>query len=514
MEKKEKVVILGGGIAGLTAGIHLLQQGYEVTALEKNQDVGGLCYGQFIDGYYIDTCIHWLMGTNKKSSLYKEWKAIGALGKDTKILSLPTVGTYEYEGTTVNLYRNLEKTEKALIKISPEDKKAIHRFISASREMGSLMGILFKNQDFKIMELLKTLSGSAHIIRSMRQSRESYAEHFKHPALRFALKNAMTGYNNMFFFLDFYGLFSTGNADVPEGGAYYMVQRIKQRFLDLGGQLFTDTQVDELVVKKKEVVAAKTNKGEFHGDRFISSIDPQYTLKTLLGGKYEIPLFNRLDKTVEKRSISSCVNVYLAVDGDVSKIKAPTVLHTEPMKIGAKEVDTMLVRPYGYDAKHFVKDGKTVVLLFIDQNQDDYAYYDSLSEKDYKKAVKKVEEAMIGAFLKRYPEFDGKVERLYFFGPKEIAKATNTSYGSIQSYSFTDKGMFYIQNGRVPKLNNLYLAGQWIRAIGGTPTALLTGIEAAKNVIKDKPKEKDKPKKKRRLPFRKKKASKIVGSFR
>ena len=503
MEKKEKVIILGGGIAGLTAGIHLLQEGYEATILEKNDDVGGLCYGRFVDGYYIDTCIHWLMGTNKKSALYQEWKTIGALGKGIKTISLSTVGTYEYEGVTVNFYRDLEKTEKALAKISPQDKKAIHRFIGATRDMGSLMGVLFKNQSLSALELIKTLPGSAHIIRSMGQSRETYASHFKHPALRFAIKNAMTGYNNTFFFLDFYGLFSTGNADVPEGGAYYMVQRIKQKFLDLGGELFTDCAVEALEMKKNKVVAAKTNKGSFHGDRFISAIDPKYTLKTLLGGKYEIPLFTKLEKTVDKRSISSCVNVYLAVDGDVSKIKAPTVLHTRPMQIGAKEVDAMLIRPYGYDAKHFVKDGKTVVLLFVDQNQDDYAYYKGFSDKDYKKVAKKTEEAMVAAFLERYPQFQGKVKTLYFFGPREIEAATNTSYGSIQSYSFTDKGMFYLQNGRVPKIKNLYLAGQWIRAIGGTPTALLTGIEAAKNVIKDKPK-----KRKLSLPFVGKKTKK------
>ena len=485
----KQVIVLGGGIAGLSVSIYLLEKGYEVTIIEKNKDVGGLCYGYFEDGYYIDACLHWLMGTNKQSTLYKEWVKVGAFDKSTKFISLPTLGTFEYEGTKVTFYRNLDKTEKELIKISPEDKKAIHRFISSVRDMGSLMGLLMKNKKLRSLkpeELLSSFPTYGHIMASMKLSRKQYAEKFSHPALRFAIENAMTGYNNMFFFLDFYGLFSNGNADLPVGGAYYMVERIKNKFLSLGGKLVTNTTVKKIVTKFNRVIRIETDKGIYEGDHYISTIDPKYTMDVLMDGKVKIPLFNRLAKTVNKRSISSCVNLYIAVDGDVSGIDAPTVIQTKPMKVGAKEVSALLVRPYHYDPEHFVKDGKTVVLLFIDQNQDDYAYYQGLSEDDYKKERKRIEEDMLKAFLDRYPQYEGKVKTLMFFGPKEIHEQTNTSFGSIQSYSFTDKGMFYMFPGRLTMVGNLSLCGQWTRAIGGTPTALLTAGELAKTFMRVK----------------------------
>ena len=84
----KNVVILGGGIAGLNSGIELLQKGHKVTLIEKNDNVGGLCSGYDINGFYIDACLHWLMGTRKSNKLYKLWNNIDALKKKKKIISL------------------------------------------------------------------------------------------------------------------------------------------------------------------------------------------------------------------------------------------------------------------------------------------------------------------------------------------------------------------------------------------------------------------------------------------
>ena len=485
---KEKVIIIGAGIAGFTAGINLLKKGYDVTILEKNKDVGGLCFGYFVDGHYIDACFHWLMGTNRKSSLYKEWTEIGAFDKDTQFARLPKLGTYEYEGTTVTFYRSLKKTEKELLKISPEDKKAIHKFISSVQDVGSIMGTVLKNSKMDKDDVFHLLPQSGHIVQSMGESRAKYALKFKHPALQFAIKHAMTGYNNMFFFLDFYGLFAAGNADVPIGGAYYMVERIKNKFLELGGELRLNTEVKEILKKWGKVTGVRTEKEVIVGNHYISTVDPLYTLRTLLRGKYNVYLFNRLERTVHKRSISSCFNVYITVDADMSKIDVPTVFSIPPTKIGSKEVDSLLVRSYHFDPEHFIKDGKTTVSLFIDQNEDDYAYFNAMSKEDYKKTSKEMANALIKRFLERYPQFEGKVKLLSYFSPRELHERTNTGFGSIQSYSFTDKAMMYIYSGRFDRVENLYLCGQWNRAMGGTPTALLAALDVVKLFKKKKDK--------------------------
>lgn len=480
-----KVVVIGAGIAGLVASIKLLKKKHQVVLIEKNQRVGGLCTGYTFNGHYIDCCLHWLMGTQEGNSINKVWQETGALGKDVKIISLPTLGSIEYQGTTVTFYRDLDKAEEEWIKISPIDEKAIHTFFTAVKHVGSLMDFVLSNKrkgKVKILDLIKSLPDSAHIIKSMKQSREEYAQNFTHPAIRFAIKNCQTGYNNMFFFFDLYGIFAKGNADVPEGGALYMVQRMKDKFLSMGGKLVLGTEAQEILVKDEKAYLVKTNNGLFDCDFVISSVDPYYTLEKLLNNKYRIKRFEKLKKDIDKNTISSCFNVYITVKGSLKKLDVPTGLNIKPIKVGATTTDFMLVRPYYFDKEHFVKKGKTVVSLFVDQNQNDYNYFASLSNEEYKKEIDRIIDDMMNAFKERYPEFKEKMEFLVYFDPIRIKHHTNTSYGSIQSFSFTNKNIFYSYNGKIKGLENVFLIGQWNRSIGGTPTALLTATSIVKNI--------------------------------
>ena len=85
---KETVAVIGGGIAGLSAGVYALLAGFDVTIYEKNPIPGGECIGWNRKGYHIDNCIHWLTGTKKGTELYDVWKQVGALTDETETLAL------------------------------------------------------------------------------------------------------------------------------------------------------------------------------------------------------------------------------------------------------------------------------------------------------------------------------------------------------------------------------------------------------------------------------------------
>jgi phytoene dehydrogenase-like protein len=53
--KSKSVLVIGAGIGGLTAAIHLAKHGLHVTVIEKNDRPGGRCDRISRDGHHFDT---------------------------------------------------------------------------------------------------------------------------------------------------------------------------------------------------------------------------------------------------------------------------------------------------------------------------------------------------------------------------------------------------------------------------------------------------------------------------
>ena len=82
----KKLIIIGGGIAGLSAGIYARMAGFDTIIYEKNGVAGGNCSGWSRNGYYIDNCIHWMTGTKDGTFQNTIWKEVGALSDSTKLI--------------------------------------------------------------------------------------------------------------------------------------------------------------------------------------------------------------------------------------------------------------------------------------------------------------------------------------------------------------------------------------------------------------------------------------------
>ena len=131
--KKKIIVIVGGGISGLTAGVYALKAGFEAEIYEKHRIVGGECTGWDREGYHIDNCIHWMIGTTSGTALNKIWKDVGALEDDLEIIQADKMYTSELNGEKIALWKDLERTEKELLALSPEDEIEIKKLVNYVR---------------------------------------------------------------------------------------------------------------------------------------------------------------------------------------------------------------------------------------------------------------------------------------------------------------------------------------------------------------------------------------------
>ncbi len=77
----KSIVIIGAGMAGLSAGCYGRMNGYNTKIFEMHNIPGGLCTSWQRKGYTIDGCLYRLVGSSTESRFYKIWQDLGAIQK-------------------------------------------------------------------------------------------------------------------------------------------------------------------------------------------------------------------------------------------------------------------------------------------------------------------------------------------------------------------------------------------------------------------------------------------------
>ena len=488
---QKTIVIIGAGVSGLAAGIYAEQNGFHAIILEKNPSVGGLCTGWYRQGRYIDGCLHWLTGTNEGNDLNTMWKEVGALDEDTKILQLDSWGTFDYQGTKVVFWRDLERAEREWTEISPVDKKQIHKFFNMVKDIMSVDLPLSAPASMlgprKILKLgFDVVNVWPSYLCSMKMSCEQYAKRFKSPAIRWALTHAQPGDGNLFSMVYSYATVVYGNGGIPEGGSHAMSERMKDRFLSLGGTLLTNSEVDHIIVKDKKVLGVQLVNGkDILGDYVITALDPNYVVTRLLYGLYKNPRIERRFHDPVKNPTPSCVLLNFEVE-NIPDLPVPYSFETEPFYVGGLKISHLTLRSYAFDPKSFVKDNKTVMSVLVDQYATEYEYWKNLykDKNSYNKKKNQIGDMIMARIIDKFPEMKGHIKLLDIATPKTLNRYTNASRGAFMGFLFTSKKSMFSHPGTMRGLKNLYMAGQWFQAPGGLPLAMVEGKFAVQRICK------------------------------
>ena len=265
------------------------------------------------------------MGSKEGSLINSIWREIGGINEETNIIKLPSLGTFIYNNDKLTLWKDLDKAEKEWIELSKEDEEEIRHLFTTIKSMSVLMSKVEKTR-IENKEIKPNISKILSLIKSTKMSRSDYADRFKHPAIKQAIKYGQTGSNNMFFFMDYYGVFALDDANIIEGGAYYLTKRLQDNFVKLGGNLLLNTEAKEIVINKNKAIAVDIGEKIIEGDIFVSCIDPQYTLHYLLKDKYQVPLYLKLKDNLKNNPISSTYSIYFTIENFEDDIDIPVFL--------------------------------------------------------------------------------------------------------------------------------------------------------------------------------------------
>ena len=491
----KKVVIVGGGIAGLSAGIFAQKNGFESIILEKNSNLGGECTGWDRQGYHIDGCIHWLVGTKEGTGIHDLWTTVGALD-GVELFHPESFLTFEHGGVMVHLYRDLERLKSSWLELSPQDEDAIQDFCQAIEKLqsfeipvGKPMHLMTLGEKIRLMSSMKD---AGMIMRKYGKiSLKEYARTFKHPALREALATFVPeaySASSIFFAL---AAFTKGQASVPYGGSKAFAMRMVGRYLSLGGTIEAPCEVVELGIDHNKVHSVICNNGKtFEADYFIAACDAHVLYERLLKGKYPDSAFQKRYNNPTDYPLASEVRVALGYEGTMGDIPRTLRFPVAPFEINQTSINHLTMTHYQYEPG-FAPDGHSLITCSINQFYSDYEAWHALAKdsKAYRQEKARIGEEIVRAIEIRFPRMEGKLTVLDVATPKTYERYCNAYRGAFMAFLPTVRGKMMSHTGRIKGLNNLFLSGQWLQPPGGLPVALITGKDTIMRLCKQEKKQ-------------------------
>jgi phytoene dehydrogenase-like protein len=492
--KKKKVIIIGAGIAGLSAASYLQRSGYETEIYEAHSLPGGVCTSWKRGDYTFDYCVHWLMGTKKGTGFDILWDELGALKNNdsqrVKIKNFEEFTRIELKnGETVSLYSDLDQLEKEFIKIAPEDTKKIKKFIKDMKTLSGLINAVDKEK-WSLLDHFSyyknNLKPFLKVMKYAKMTMEDLTQHWENQKLQEVFKIIIPpdwSSLSLLFGMAFQHVKAAG---YPVGGSLNLAKNIERGCLEYGAKINYSSRVKKILTENNKAVGIRLKNGREHfADYIISAADGYSTLYDLLGGNYLTP---ELEKAYDEYSLFPS-SIYLAfgVDKDLSDYPHALVLNLkENLKLAdGSEHQNISLNIYNFDLT-LAPAGKTTVSALINTWKTDY--WQDLAENNYskyKEEKEKIAKEVLEIIDSRIENFSSAVEKIDISTPYTVKRYTSNWQGSYEGFAPTPASLTKRMPKEIKGLNNFYMIGQWTEPGGGIPSAALDGRNVCKKLCKE-----------------------------
>ncbi len=482
---KNKVLIIGGGMAGLSAGAYLQMNNYDTEIFELNSTPGGMCTSWKRGDYTVDLCLHWLVGSGEGNPLYNRWSELMEMDH-LEIINHEEYARVEDEaGNCIRIFTNVDRLEEELLEKAPEDNDAILEFTAAIRklthlEMDSEKAPELTNIWERMKSMWKMLPYMGVLGKYMRQSNETYAQHFKNPLLKKAIANLFEPEMAVVFSMMTLAWMNNKNAGYPVGGSMRFAQKIADRYEALGGKFHFNARVVKILTKEDKAIGIELGNGEqYFGDYVVSAADGYSTIYKMLESKY---LNEKLDHFYQtNKTFPSLIFVALGLNRTFENephslyIPVNPALSIDP----GTTVNDLHVRIHNFDSTLAPK-GKTLITLMLETFN--YQYWVDLYEKDraqYEVQKTRIAQTLVETLEQRFGNIREHVEMVDVSTPVTFIHFTNNWKGSFEGWIWTPEVGFKPLSHTLPGLGHFYMCGHWVALGGGVPTAMMSGREVA-----------------------------------
>ncbi|SFC12506.1 phytoene desaturase family protein [Butyrivibrio sp. YAB3001] len=475
----KKIVVVGAGVAGLAAGIYARKNGFECDIYEQHAVSGGECTAWNRKGYRIDGSISWLTGVGEGTDIYNCWQETGAFEKEN-IVKEPVFAQVHDGENTLTWYADLSLLKEELLRISPEDEKPINQLIGILEALkgfqfpaGKPMDLMSPVEKRGFIKNMMTVFGTLGPICSL--TTEEYGKRFKSELIRNALLAFSFRDNLAQGVLVTLGSVAGGQAGWVQGGSKKLTDNMKDQFLKLGGKLFCNAKVKSIKIEEGSARGIVLESGEeINADFVVPACDMHVVLKKLLDGKYKDSILDGF-YTKDGYRTSSIAQVAFGVDCDLSNYASKNIFMIDETTIAGETVNSCCFTHYCKE-KNFAPAGKSIIKTGL--TIYDYSNWENLSRDEYLAKKEKIKNFYQNLLHKYFKETVGKVEMVDVTTPLTYERYCGAYKGAYMAFMLTKETNKVSHSGVIEGIDNMFIAGQWLSALGGLPDALVSGKSA------------------------------------
>ena len=504
MESKKEIVIIGSGLGGLLCGAIMSKEGYTVTVLDMNKQIGGNLQTFVRDKHIFDSGIHYVGGLSKGQNLYKIFNYLGMMDK-LKIKQMDESAfdkiVFYSDKKEYNYAQGFPLFIESLVADFPNERPAIEEYCKTIKAVCN---------DVPLYNLLP--SNAFEVSKYLQIDTKTYIESLTSDT---RLQNVLAGSNLLYAGIPnktpFYTHALVINSYVEsswkfEDGGSQMARILAKIITNAGGKVKTRTQITKIHVdeeSKKAEYAEDSNGNKYYGDYFISNIHPTKTLE-LTDTKAIKPAFRNRIKNLDNSLSAFVLNITL---------KPNIFLHQNSNYYCFMEEDVWNTMNYTDEtwpkayALFYSQSSKTqkysegiTIMTYMGYNEvqqwentfNTVANPNSRGE-DYEAFKKQKAEKMLAVVYEKFPELKDAIINYYASTPLTFRDYMGTDDGSIYGVDKDYRDPLRSFVSPHTKVDNLLLTGQNINlhgVLGVTVSSLITcsfitGLSHLLNKIED-----------------------------
>ncbi len=490
--KHRSVIVIGAGMGGITAAIHLAKNGVKVTVLEKNSRPGGRCDRFSRDGHHFDTGPTLLVMPLLDEA---EFAQLGASMRD--ILELQRVDpTYHLvfdDGSKLALTSDMKSMQEQLEAFEPGSFPGLLRYMEEGHRHYHVGLEKLVNRDFRKasdffklshLPLLRQLKPLANHYRNM-------STYFDDPRLKsaFTFQDVYMGLSPFEAPATFSMMPYTELAHgvwYPNGGMYSIVEALMELARAAGVEFEFGAAVTRIDVKGKQSRGVVLSDGQYiQSEAVLANADLPYVYNDLL------PEDGQAKQLARKRFSCSVISFFWGVDRPYKELPPHTLFLADDYSANFDSIIRDLDLPanpslYVHAPARLdpamAPDGQDTIIGIVP-----VGHMSENGEQDWAEIRDKARQHIFRRLAKLgITDLESHIKFEVNFTPLSWRKRYNLMKGSTHGlcHNLTQLGYFRPHN-RHSRFHNLYFVGASTHPGTGMPTAMVSGRLAANRILDD-----------------------------